>query len=113
MAADTPFPGAHSQVRGSRHEALAPAPRAPVPPRALALDSSPAPSERGWSVRLPVRAEQISIDKQVVVYERVAVRRNEIEQQAHLQVNVRREELRVSHGQPSMSPSERRSESAN
>ncbi len=55
-----------------------------------------AASARGWNIRLPVRAEHVTIEKQVVVYERVDVRRHEIEEQARVQSDVRREELRVS-----------------
>lgn len=88
---DTPFPGARPQVRGAfQHESASAA------ERALALEASGGFSERGWSVRLPVRAEQIRIDKQAVVYERVVVSRRAIEEQARLQAKVRREELWVS-----------------
>lgn len=88
---DTPFPGARLQVRGAFHREPTSAAQ-----RSLALESSARFSERGWSVRLPVRAEKISIDKQAVVYERVVVRRRAIEERARVQANVRREELWVS-----------------
>jgi uncharacterized protein (TIGR02271 family) len=107
-AADAPFPGARSQVRGQRQEDAPPEPRESVGERLLPLESSYAPAERGWSVRLPVRAEQISVAKQTVVYERVVVRRREIADEAHLQADVRREELRIAEeGDPRLSTPER------
>jgi stress response protein YsnF len=99
-APDRPFPGARSQVPGARHEpATAAAPRDPDARRpassSLPLESAEVRSDGGWSVRLPVRAEQISVDKQVVVYERVQVRRHDVQDQARLQSSVRTEELRL------------------
>jgi stress response protein YsnF len=88
---DTPFPGARPQVRGAFHQESTSANHC-----SLALEATAGFSERAWSVRLPVRAEKISIDKQAVVYERVVVRRRAIEEQARVQANVRREELWVS-----------------
>ncbi|MDQ6673914.1 MAG: YsnF/AvaK domain-containing protein [Chloroflexota bacterium] len=94
-APDRPFPGARSQVPGLRYEGSEAAQREPAAQRSLELESTPTTSERGWSVRLPVRAEHISVDKQVVVYERVLVRRREIEDLAQVQGTVRKEEPRV------------------
>jgi uncharacterized protein (TIGR02271 family) len=61
----------------------------------LPLEASPAQWERGWRVRLPVRAEHIELEKQAVIYERVAVHRREIDQLDHIDATARREELRV------------------
>jgi hypothetical protein len=98
-AHDRPFPGARSQVPGRHEPTAAGAPRDPDAPRpassALPLESSEVRSDRGWSVRLPVRAEQVSVDKQVVVYERVQVGRHEVQDQVRLHANIRKEELRV------------------
>ncbi|MGI9147933.1 MAG: DUF2382 domain-containing protein [Chloroflexota bacterium] len=79
-------------MRVARDQSVAAAPT----PRLLPLESSPLRWERGWTIRLPVRVEHITLDKQVVVYERVLVRRQEIEERARVQASVRKEELRVS-----------------
>jgi uncharacterized protein (TIGR02271 family) len=42
-----------------------------------------------------VRAEHIELEKQAVIYERVAVHRREIDQVDHIDATARREELRV------------------
>jgi uncharacterized protein (TIGR02271 family) len=95
-ASDLPFPGALSQVPGQRHENQVPtAQDAEKRPRQLPLESAGVPWERGWLIRLPVRAEHVEIDKRVVVYERVSVGRRETADLAHVSANVRREELRV------------------
>jgi len=88
-APDTPFAGAHSQVPGPRGDPLE------STAERLPLESSEVAWERGWSVRLPVRAEHILVDKQLVVYERVIVRRHQIDDLARVDANVRREQLRV------------------
>ena len=61
----------------------------------LPLESSVPTWERGWTVRLPVRAEHVTVEKQVVAYERVAVRTHAIDDLARMEATVRREELRV------------------
>ena|SRR5438067_1925184 len=50
----------------------------------------------GWAVRLPLRAEEITIDKQTVVVEEVAVRRRQFKEVVHPSETVRRERLRIS-----------------
>lgn len=70
-AVDSPFLGAHSQVPGARRnlsEAAAQRSSTPLPLAANDLAWEP-----GWVVRLPVRAEHILVEKQVVVRERVVV----------------------------------------
>jgi len=59
------------------------------------LEASAVAWERGWVVRLAVRAESVQVDKQVVVYERAVVRRRETEELATLGASIRREELSV------------------
>lgn len=86
---DRPFPGARPQVPGTRGE-----------PAARALDSLPleatqAGTEQHWTVRLPVRAEQVSVSKQVVIRERVVVRRRAVEELAQIDDQVAREVLRL------------------
>jgi uncharacterized protein (TIGR02271 family) len=46
-------------------------------------------------VRLQVRAEHVEVRKQIVVYERVLVRRRELDSTARVEARVSREELRV------------------
>jgi hypothetical protein len=48
-----------------------------------------------WLVRLPVRAEQPTLTKEVVVYERVLVRRRRVDEIVRIETEVRREELRA------------------
>ena len=50
----------------------------------------------GWAVRLPLRAEAVTIDKQTVVVEEVAVRRRQFKEVVHPSETVRRERLRIS-----------------
>ena len=91
---DPPFPGAHPQVPGAhadRADTLAPA----SGPRRLPLEASPTRAGQGWAIRLPVRAEDVSVGKQVVVRERVVLRRRAVGDVSHQEVTVRREELRV------------------
>jgi stress response protein YsnF len=92
---DVPFPGAHSQVTGRPLQTHAPTTSAPGAAGQLPLEASAASAERGWSMRLPVRAEHVAIVKETVVYERVAVRRRTINERARVDASVRREELRV------------------
>ena len=61
----------------------------------LPLEASAAEWEHGWRVRLPTRAEHVELEKQAVIYERVVVRRREIDQLDHVAAVVRREELSV------------------
>lgn len=92
-APDSPFPGAHSQVPGVRGAAGESTMGRSTGP--LQLEASVVPWERGWLVRLPVRAEHIQIDKQVVVYERAEVRRHQTEATERVGASIRREQVRV------------------
>ena len=64
--------------------------------RTLPLAAVPATSPRGWAVRLAVRAEQVTVSKDLVVRERAVVRRAEVAVVAHVDAEVRREELQTS-----------------
>jgi len=94
-APDTPFPGAHPQVPGMHRLAPGTGPDGAGVPRVLPLGGSVVPSGLGWTIRLRVCAEEVSPAKQVVVYERVAVRRDTIHDVERLDSSVRREVLRV------------------
>ena len=61
----------------------------------LPLEGVPASAEGSWSIRLPVRAEQVTLSKEVVVRERVVVHRRRIEEMARIEADLRREELRT------------------
>ncbi len=68
--------------------------RAPLRrPRPLEAKLEPAP--RGWTVRLPVRAEEVRVEKQTVVVEEVVVRTRPVQETVRVDETVRREELRV------------------
>ncbi len=49
----------------------------------------------GWRVRLPVRAEEVQVEKQSVVAEHVVVRRRTAEERARVDAALRREELDI------------------
>ena len=88
---DQPFPGAHPPVPGAH----SPASEAGQPSgeRQLPLESARTGGGVTWKVRLPVRAECVTVGKEVVVYERAVVRRRELGDVARVQEVVRREQL--------------------
>jgi len=95
-ATDRPLPGADSAVSGRhtlpfRSEESSTAGRNTLP-----LEAVPISTALGWSIRLPVRAERVTVSKEVVVRERVVVRRGKVADVAHVEAEVRREELRTS-----------------
>jgi uncharacterized protein (TIGR02271 family) len=94
--ADRPFPGAHSAVPGRRTLPFSSEESSAGSRNTLSLEAAPVAAAHGWSIRLPVRAEQVAVTKEVVVRERVVVRRREIADVAQVQGEVRREELRTS-----------------
>jgi uncharacterized protein (TIGR02271 family) len=49
----------------------------------------------GWSIRLPLRREEIVVDKRTVVGERVVIRRAAVDDVRRVEASVRREELRT------------------
>jgi uncharacterized protein (TIGR02271 family) len=61
----------------------------------LALEAQCEGGLSGWSVRLPVRAEQITVAKCAFVHEEAVVRRVERSDVVHVNDAVRHEELRV------------------
>ena len=100
QAPDRPFPGAHSQVPGAHEQGVA-----VPPPAALKLEARRVSAGPGWAVRLPVRAEQVTVSKAVVVRERVVVRRRRLQGMAQVETEVRRERLRVdAAGQVAVTP---------
>jgi hypothetical protein len=62
---------------------------------ALPLEAALHPSPDGWTVRLPLRAETVTVRRQAFVAEEVVVRRRRAETDVHLRDTVRREELRL------------------
>jgi hypothetical protein len=94
-APDRPFPGAHSAVPG-RFTLLFRSEESSGGRDTLPIETVPISTAHGWSIRLPVRAERVTVSKDVVVRERVVVRRREIADVAHMEAEVRREELRTS-----------------
>jgi uncharacterized protein (TIGR02271 family) len=69
--------------------------RAPLP-----IEAKPVLTQDAWSVRLPVRAEEITIAKQTVIRERVLVKRTRAQDFARVDAVLRREELRTSRSGP-------------
>ena len=63
--------------------------------RSLPLQASVSPAPRGWLVRLPLAAEWVTVEKQALVYEEVAVRTVRREGIGHLCDAVRREVPRL------------------
>ena len=61
----------------------------------LPLEAHVESSGRGWTIRLPVRAEQITVHKQPVVVEEVAVQVRQVRDVVRLEDTVRREEVRA------------------
>jgi stress response protein YsnF len=57
-------------------------------------------SESGWSIRLPLRREEVRLEKRTVVGERVVVRRARVSDVARIQGTIKREELRVEEHDP-------------
>ncbi|MBV9327985.1 MAG: DUF2382 domain-containing protein [Chloroflexi bacterium] len=67
-----------------------------TPPRdRLPLECAPVFTEGAWSVRLPVRAERVTLSRQPHVRERVVITRRRIEGTARAEAVLRREELRT------------------
>jgi uncharacterized protein (TIGR02271 family) len=66
----------------------------------LPIEAQPVLAQDGWSVRLPVRAEEITISKQTVIRERVLVKRTRAQDFARVDAVLRREELRTSRSGP-------------
>src|SRR2546423_6935912 len=91
-----PSPGAHPQVPGAH----APSMETPATTRRLPLGAARSRSGQGWVIRLPVRAEAVMVTKEVVVHERVVLRRREVDDVARVEATVRRERLQVATTSP-------------
>ena len=61
----------------------------------LPLDARMDRASHGWSFRIPVWAEEVTVDKEIVVAEEVVVGIQPVQDVAHFTGTVRREELRV------------------
>ena len=61
----------------------------------LPLEARVEPARGGWTIRLPVRREHVTVDKQPVVVEEVAVQVRHVQDLVRLEDTVRREELRA------------------
>src|SRR5581483_12033636 len=59
----------------------------------LRLEASVQRNGDGWTIRLPVRVEEVHVQKRVVVYEEVEIRREYVEEVAQVDGTIRREEL--------------------
>ncbi len=92
---DRPFPGARSQVPAFQSLPATPDDSSAGGRKTLPLEAVPISAAHGWSVRLTVRAEQVSVTNNVVAYEHVVVRRHEVADVARMEAKVRREELRT------------------
>ena len=97
---DRPFPGAHSQVPGAHAPSADMPATLPATTRRLSLGATRSRSDQGWVIRLPVRAEEVTVTKQVVIYERVVLRRREIGDIAPVEATVRRERLQAATAGP-------------
>lgn len=96
-AAGRPFPGARSTVPGAHSLSPGGEPSSAAGDRrTLPLQAAPGSAPTGWSIRLPVRAEEITVSRNVFVRERVLVRRERMADVEHVAADVRREELRTS-----------------
>ena len=61
----------------------------------LPLEAHVEPARGGWTIRLPVRAEHVTVHKQPVVVEEVAVHVRHVQDLVRLEDTVRREEVRA------------------
>jgi uncharacterized protein (TIGR02271 family) len=61
----------------------------------LPLDASWMPTEDGWLITLPVRAERIEVTREAVETEEIVIRTEVIRDVERVEAEARREELRV------------------
>src|SRR5437763_8332582 len=80
---------------GPAHTAARPRHDARPSPRRRPLDAQVVPWSGGWEVRLPLRAEQIALEKCTVVAERVTIRHNQVTDVVRVNDTIAREELQV------------------
>ena len=71
------------------------APPAATAEQPLPLEARIEPTAGGWSIRLPLRAEDVAVDKRTVVAETVTVRRGQVEEVIQRDETIRRERLRI------------------
>jgi uncharacterized protein (TIGR02271 family) len=63
--------------------------------RPLPLEGTLESLTEGWMVRLPLRAETVTVDRRTVVAEEITIRRGEVQDVAEVSGEVRREQLDV------------------
>ncbi len=93
--ADRPFPGARPQVPQLHAQAADEPATAAAAPEQLPLEAAVASTGLDWIIRLPVRAEHVTITREVVVRETVVLRRRQVDDIARVDATVQREQLRV------------------
>ena len=64
------------------------------------LDAHIERTANGWYIRLPLRREDVRIDKRTVVAERVVIRRASVEDVRRVEADLKRERLRVDSHDP-------------
>lgn len=52
-------------------------------------------TDGGWSIRLPLRREEVRLEKRTVIGERLVIRRARVPDVARVQGDIKREQLRV------------------
>jgi stress response protein YsnF len=72
-----------------------------TPPRvrsgpSLSLEAHQESSPSGWTCVLPLRAEQITVEKRLVIRERIVVRTQAVEGTVRIEDAIQREQLQVS-----------------
>lgn len=67
----------------------------PTAERSLSLEAKVEPAAGGWSIRLPLRAEAVTVDKRTVVAETLTVRRGQVKEVMHRDETIRGERLRI------------------
>ncbi len=92
---DRPFPGGHAQVPRARTTPANASSSIPASLRSLPLKAVRDRSDKGWVVCLRVRAEHVTVRKEVVVSERVVLRRVLVGDVLRLDTVVQRERLRL------------------
>lgn len=88
-------PSHETHARGDSEQAIPVGERIARSGPQLPLQARIETSLLGTTVRLPVRAEHVTIEKRPVVVEEVVVRTTQVQEEARLTDTVRREELRV------------------
>ena len=88
--------GAEQEPGAAGAPSLSPAARTgPLLPLEASVDPSSGTWAGGWEIRLPLRAEQVTIEKRPVVVEEVVIRRRPLEEVVRLEDTVQLERLRL------------------